>query len=200
MAVYATTAQAGALAPLIEALSAHPGSRTTTVSTGEHRHPAGRPRAGDPVLRAAGQAALSPQDHPEAVRAEHDLGLTAGEYGRNTLTAEIFTRFGRLLASQHPDAVLVGGITTSICAVALTAFNHGVPVLHLEAEADEPPCSPYPLEADRRLLERVSAVHLVTRAETRGRLVRQGVPQERIMSAGAPLPVPAPSSAHCPAA
>lgn len=184
MAVYATTAQAGALEPLIAALSAHPGSRTTTVTTGEHRHRAGR-------------AAPGPRSRPEgAWGAEHDLGLSPGEYDRNTLTAQVFTRFGRLLGDQRPDAVLVAGLTTSICAVALTAFNHGVPVLHLEAEPGGQSCSPYPLEADRRLLERVSTVHLVTSAEARGRLVRRGVPQERIMSASAP----APSSARRPAA
>ncbi|MCR2053559.1 UDP-N-acetylglucosamine 2-epimerase [Actinomyces bowdenii] len=197
MAVYATTAQAGALEPLIAALSAHPGSRTTTVTTGEHRHRAGRARTGDPGLRAAGRAAPGPRSRPEgAWGAEHDLGLSAGEYDRNTLTAQVFTRFGRLVGDQRPDAVLVAGLTTSICAVALTAFNHGVPVLHLEAEPGGQSCSPYPLEADRRLLERVSTVHLVTSAEARGRLVRRGVPQERIMSASAP----APSSARRPAA
>ncbi|MBO3724710.1 UDP-N-acetylglucosamine 2-epimerase [Actinomyces bowdenii] len=197
MAVYATTAQASALMPLITALSAHPGSRTTTVSTGEHRPAGDRARAAaHGALRAARDTALAPLERPHALRADHDLGLTGVGHDRNALTAEVFSRFGGLLRSRRPDAVLVEGLTTSICAVALTAFNHGIPVLHLEAEPGERSCSPYPGEADRRLLERVSTVHLVTSVEARGRLIRRGVPQGRIMSAI----IPGSSPAHCPAA
>lgn len=168
MAVYGSAAQAAGLAPLICALRAHPGSQATTVSTGEQRH-------------ATGQA--GPQE-PWPLHSDHDLGLSDAGQDRNALTAGVFSRFGKLLESRAPDAVLVQGGTTTMSAVALTAFHRGIPVLHLEPEgAWQEPGSPFPQEADRTVLERVCSVHLVTSLQTRARLERQGVPAERILSA-----------------
>lgn len=168
MAVYGSAAQAAGLAPLVRALRAHPGSRATTVSTGEHRL----------ALGGAGQEGGCP------LRPDHDLGLFDAGQDRNALTAGVFSRFGELLDSSAPDAVLVQGGTTTISAVALTAFHRGIPVLHLEPEgAWQEPGSPFPPEADRTVLERVSSVHLVTSLQARMRLEFQGVPAERILSA-----------------
>lgn len=174
MAVYDGAEQAAGLTPLIRALQAHPSSRATTVSTG------GRTPAPD----AGGQG---PALHPD-----HDLGLVEAHRDRNELTAGILSRFGALLESAAPDAVLVQGSTTAISAVALAAFSRRVPVLRLEAPGPGPqPCSPFPREADRAVLDRVASVHLVTSSRGRVRLERQGVPATRILSAAAhPWPPP----------
>jgi len=57
--------------------------------------------------------------------------------------------------------VLVQGDTTSVLAVALSAFNHGIKVIHLEAGLrtyDNQ--NPYPEEQNRRLVSQITDIHL----------------------------------------
>ena len=57
--------------------------------------------------------------------------------------------------------VLVQGDTTSVLAVALSAFNHGIKVIHLEAGLrtyDKQ--NPYPEETNRRIVSTIADVHL----------------------------------------
>jgi len=57
--------------------------------------------------------------------------------------------------------VLVQGDTTSVVAVALSAFNHGIKVIHLEAGLrtyDRE--NPYPEEINRRIVSQIADIHL----------------------------------------
>jgi len=70
--------------------------------------------------------------------------------------------FGRFL-NKHPyiNYVLVQGDTTSALAVALSAFHHGIKVIHLEAGLrtyDNK--NPYPEEANRRMISQIADIHL----------------------------------------
>jgi UDP-N-acetylglucosamine 2-epimerase (non-hydrolysing) len=70
--------------------------------------------------------------------------------------------FGRFL-NKHPyiSHVLVQGDTTSAFAVALSAFHHGIKVIHLEAGLrtyDKK--NPYPEEVNRKLIAQIADIHL----------------------------------------
>lgn len=57
--------------------------------------------------------------------------------------------------------VLVQGDTSSVLAVALSAFNHGIKVIHLEAGLRTyDNFNPYPEEINRRLVSQVADIHL----------------------------------------
>ena len=57
--------------------------------------------------------------------------------------------------------VLVQGDTTSVLAVALSAFNHGIKVIHLEAGLRTyDNANPYPEEQNRRLVSQITDIHL----------------------------------------
>lgn len=85
--------------------------------------------------------------------------------------------FGRFL-NKHPyiTHVMVQGDTTSALAVALSAFHHGVKVIHLEAglrtyDRD----NPYPEEINRRIISQIADVHLCPTE-----LAKQNLLNERI--------------------
>lgn len=59
------------------------------------------------------------------------------------------------------DYVLVQGDTTTACAMALSAFNHGKKVIHLEAGLRSgDPKDPYPEEMNRQIISRIADIHL----------------------------------------
>ena len=59
------------------------------------------------------------------------------------------------------SAVMVQGDTTSAYAVALSAFHHRVPIIHLEAGLRTYNLEhPYPEEANRQMIARIAALHL----------------------------------------
>lgn len=59
------------------------------------------------------------------------------------------------------DAVLVQGDTATVFAVAVSAFNHQIPVIHLEAGMRTYDLlDPYPEEAYRQMVSRITSLHL----------------------------------------
>jgi UDP-N-acetylglucosamine 2-epimerase (non-hydrolysing) len=117
----------------------------------------------EPVLVASGQ-------HPTMVgQALAAFGLEPAvvlQVERTTGTqAELLTEMIRQLdglwAERTPAAVIVQGDTTTSLAGALAAFWRRIPVVHLEAGLRSGDLdSPFPEEANRRLVAQVAALHL----------------------------------------
>ena len=116
-----------------------------------------------PVLVASGQ-------HPAMVSqalAAFDLtpGVTLrverGTGSQAELLTELIRQLDALWAERTPAAVLVQGDTTTSLAGALAAFWRRIPVVHLEAGLRSGDLdSPFPEEANRRLVAQVAALHL----------------------------------------
>ncbi len=78
--------------------------------------------------------------------------------------------------SQQFDYVLVQGDTTSAFAVAVAAFNHQVPVIHLEAGLRTyDPFSPYPEEFNRRSISALATMHLCPTKLSWENLKKEGI-------------------------
>jgi len=72
--------------------------------------------------------------------------------------------------------VLVQGDTTSVVAVALSAFHHGIKVIHLEAGLrtyDRE--NPYPEEINRRIVSQIADIHLCPTKEAFLNLVNEKI-------------------------
>jgi UDP-N-acetylglucosamine 2-epimerase (non-hydrolysing) len=68
--------------------------------------------------------------------------------------------------------VLVQGDTTSAFAVALSAFHHGIKVIHLEAGLRTyDNNNPYPEEINRRLISQIADIHLCPTKEAQKNLI-----------------------------
>lgn len=77
----------------------------------------------------------------------------------------------------HPSHVLVQGDTTSVLAVALSAFHHGIKVIHLEAGLRTyDNANPYPEEQNRRMVSQITDIHLCPT-----NLSRENLENERIL-------------------
>jgi UDP-N-acetylglucosamine 2-epimerase (non-hydrolysing) len=78
------------------------------------------------------------------------------------------------------DYVLVQGDTASTYAVGLSAFNHGVKVIHLEAGLRTYDLeNPYPEEAYRQMISRIANIHLCATTNNRDFLEAEKAPGEK---------------------
>lgn len=72
--------------------------------------------------------------------------------------------------------VVVQGDTTSALAVAITAFNHGVKIIHLEAGLRTYDLkNPYPEEGNRQMISRLASVHLCATELNKKNLIEEKV-------------------------
>lgn len=83
------------------------------------------------------------------------------------------------------DYVLVQGDTTSAMAIALSAFNYGIKIIHLEAglrtyQLDDP----FPEEMNRQLISRIASIHLCPTEFNRENLLGERIPFENIYVTG----------------
>ncbi|MDX9802839.1 MAG: UDP-N-acetylglucosamine 2-epimerase (non-hydrolyzing) [Sulfurimonas sp.] len=103
--------------------------------------------------------------HTDSVMLPDTLNVPVMEEGFNRLDS--ITRsvcsdsFHKVFEEIKPDAVMVQGDTASAMAAALTAFHHGIKVIHLEAGLRTyDPANPYPEEVYRRIISVIASVHL----------------------------------------
>jgi UDP-N-acetylglucosamine 2-epimerase (non-hydrolysing) len=116
-----------------------------------------------PVLVASGQ-------HPAMVdqalaafdlRPDVTLRVARSTGTQAELLTEMIRQLDELWADRAPAAVIVQGDTTTSLAGALAAFWRRIPVVHLEAGLRSGDLdSPFPEEANRRLVAQVAALHL----------------------------------------
>jgi UDP-N-acetylglucosamine 2-epimerase len=90
-----------------------------------------------------------------------------------------------LLPKMKPDAVIVQGDTMTAYVTAFCAFIHKIPVLHLEAGLRTfDKFSPFPEEMNRCLVSRLAEFHFAPTKLSADNLLREGVPQDRIVISG----------------
>jgi UDP-N-acetylglucosamine 2-epimerase (non-hydrolysing) len=155
------------LAPVVAELRRTPAAESIVVSTGQHR---------EMLDQMLVQFDLSP---------DIDLGVMRHDQRLSDLTAELMRGLGETLAALRPDWVLVQGDTSTTLCGALAAFYEGVPVAHVEAglrTGDDR--SPFPEEANRRLVARLATLHLCPTPSSAANLLREAVPEERVFVTG----------------
>jgi UDP-N-acetylglucosamine 2-epimerase (non-hydrolysing) len=91
----------------------------------------------------------------------------------NNILCNILTR---LHIFKDVEYVLVQGDTTTALGVALSAFNNGIKVIHLEAGLRSNDLKdPYPEEANRQLISRIANIHLCPTQFNKENLLRENV-------------------------
>lgn len=83
------------------------------------------------------------------------------------------------------DYVLVQGDTTSALAIALSAFNYGIKIIHLEAglrtyQIDDP----FPEEMNRQLISRMASIHLCPTELNKENLINERISSNNIYVTG----------------
>lgn len=167
MLVYGTRPEAIKMAPLVRALQADADFKPVVVVTGQHREMLDQVNSFFSIT-------------PTADLDVHRAGQTLTE-----VTTAVLAGAGRQVQEHKPDLVVVQGDTTSALAGALAAFYHRVPVAHLEAGLRTGTLdSPFPEEANRRLIGQLASLNLCPTPSSRDNLLREGFDPETIVVTG----------------
>ena len=165
--IMGTRPEAIKLAPVINELRRMPDTETVVVSSGQHRELL------DQMLE---QFEIAP---------DIDLGMMRPQQQLSDLTADLIRGLGETLAALRPDWVVVQGDTTTALCGALAAFYETVPVAHVEAGLRTGnDLSPFPEEANRRLVACLASLHLCPTPGSASNLIREAVPAERVVVTG----------------
>lgn len=165
--VVGTRPEAIKMAPVVHAVRAHPDLRCLLVSSGQHME----------MLRAA----LDAFD----LVADHDLAVMRPAQTLASLTAALTTAIDGLFREVKPDMCLVQGDTTTCLVAGLCSFYLQIPLGHVEAGLRSGDLqAPFPEEANRVLVTRLTDLHFPPTPASRENLLREGVPADRIVMTG----------------
>ncbi|GGM65089.1 non-hydrolyzing UDP-N-acetylglucosamine 2-epimerase [Dactylosporangium sucinum] len=140
-----------------------------------------------PVLVASGQhpAMVAQALAAFGVEADVTLPLQRVTGSQPELLTEMIKRLDALLAERPPAAVVVQGDTTTTLAGAMAAFWRRIPVVHLEAGLRSGDLdSPFPEEANRKLVGQLAALHLAPTALAATNLLDESVNPANVLITG----------------
>ncbi|WP_412538902.1 UDP-N-acetylglucosamine 2-epimerase (non-hydrolyzing) [Longispora sp. K20-0274] len=138
-----------------------------------------------PVIVATGQHPTMVAEALAAFGLEVDVALTLDRRTgtQPELVTQILTGLDAHLAARPPAAVVVHGDTSTTLAGALAAFWRRIPVVHLEAGLRSGDLdSPFPEEANRRLVGQISRLNLAPTPASAANLHRECVPGEVVLT------------------
>ena len=140
---------------------------TAVVHTGQHRTML------DHVLRLF------------QIRPDFDLDVMRANQTLTSLTCRVLDTVENACHRFQPNMVLVQGDTTTAFASALAAYYNKIPVGHIEAGLRSwDMYNPFPEEANRRLVSVTAEIHFAPTVLARDNLLREGVPNEKIVVTG----------------
>ena len=167
MTVYGTRPEAIKVAPVITAFAKDDRFETVVVSTGQHRE------------------MLEQVNNRFGITPDYDLGLMKPGQGLNELVSRAIAGLDPIIEDEQPDVIISQGDTSTAMAAALAGFHRGVKVVHLEAGLRTGNIfSPFPEEANRKIIGQVSSLHLAPTNESKENLRRENVRSKDIVVTG----------------
>lgn len=167
MVVFGTRPEAIKVAPVINILRTDSRFDLITVATAQHRSML------DQVLKLFD------------ITPDVDLDLLTPRQTLGGMTERLLATIGPLLTRFRPDLVVVQGDTTTAFTASLAAYYARVPVAHLEAGLRTGDIgSPFPEEANRRLIGSLSALHLAPTPASAANLLAEKVAPHTVVVTG----------------
>jgi len=158
LSVFGTRPEAIKMCPLVREMSARPEIEAQVCVTAQHRELL------DQMLEAF------------AVRPDYDLDIMSRGQTLPEITSRVLLGMGDIFAQARPDVVLVHGDTTTTFSAGLAAFYARVAVGHVEAGLRSYDLrSPWPEEANRRLVGQLADVHFAPTARNRENLKNERI-------------------------
>ena len=167
MTVYGTRPEAIKVAPLISALQEDDRFTSIAVSTGQHRE------------------MLEQVNKMFGIEPAHDLGLMKPGQSLNEIISRAVAGLDGIILAEDPDVIVSQGDTSTAMAAALAGFQRGVTVVHLEAGLRTGNIqSPFPEEANRRIIGQVASLHLAPTSVSRDNLLRENFNEDDVVVTG----------------
>lgn len=165
--VFGTRPEAIKMAPVVKAMQASPDFETVVCVTAQHREML------DQVLSLF---EISP---------DHDMNIMSPGQDLFDVTSRVLLGLRDVLRQEAPDVVLVHGDTTTCFAAGLAAFYCNIPLAHVEAGLRTGDLrAPFPEEANRSLVGRLSDFHFAPTESSQANLLREGCRAEQILVTG----------------
>ncbi|WP_394941566.1 non-hydrolyzing UDP-N-acetylglucosamine 2-epimerase [Psychromicrobium sp. YIM B11713] len=165
--IFGTRPEAIKFAPIIREMEMDPRFELRLISTGQHR---------EMLDQTMGEFGITP-----------DVDLAVMTPGQ-TLTGITHRILERLEVGNHLaglDGLLVHGDTATTLAGAIAGAQAQVPVIHVEAGLRSGSlASPFPEEANRKLVGQIAALHLAPTPSNAANLIREGIPENTIVVTG----------------
>lgn len=158
MPIYGTRPEAIKMAPIVKALNASDKFDCMVTVTGQHRE------------------MLDQVNELFGIVPDHDLNIIQPRQTLNGVLTRAIDGLEALFEDTLPDAVVVQGDTTTSMAGAIAAFYRSIPVIHVEAGLRSFDIhSPFPEEANRKIISQIASLHLAPTVESRNNLLREAV-------------------------
>lgn len=170
LCIFGTRPEAIKMAPVILELHKRPEVECKVCVTAQHRQML------DQVLRLFG------------ITPDYDLNVMEDNQSPTQVAATVLARLEPILQAEKPDWALVQGDTTTVAAASLAAFYARVRVGHVEAGLrTHDKWRPFPEEINRRVAGVIADLHFAPTERARQNLLREGVPEGRILVTGNPV-------------
>ena len=167
MTVYGTRPEAIKVAPVIKALEKDERFESVAVSTGQHRE------------------MLEQVNTMFGIEPKLDLQLMKPGQSLNEIVSRALMGLDEVIDAEQPDVIISQGDTSTAMAAALAGFHRGVKIVHLEAGLRTGDIhSPFPEEANRKLIGQVAELHLAPTAGSMENLRRENVRSKDIAVTG----------------
>lgn len=143
MTVYGTRPEAIKVAPVIKALESDDRFDSVAVSTGQHRE------------------MLDQVNQMFDITPDYDLGLMKKVSTLSGVVSMALSGLDDIIEKEAPDVIISQGDTSTAMSAALAGFHREVKIVHLEAGLRTGNISsPFPEEANRRIIGQVASLHL----------------------------------------
>lgn len=167
MTVYGTRPEAIKVAPVIKALENDDRFESVAVSTGQHKE------------------MLEQVNTMFGIEPKLDLHLMKPGQGLNEIVSRALMGLDEIIDAEQPDVIISQGDTSTAMAAALAGFHRGVKIVHLEAGLRTGDIhSPFPEEANRKLIGQVAELHLAPTSGSMENLRRENVRSKDIAVTG----------------
>lgn len=167
MTVYGTRPEAIKVAPVIKALEKNERFESVAVSTGQHKE------------------MLEQVNTMFGIEPKLDLHLMKPGQGLNEIVSRALMGLDEIIDAEQPDVIISQGDTSTAMTAALAGFHRGVKIVHLEAGLRTGDIhSPFPEEANRKLIGQVAELHLAPTAGSMENLRRENVRSKDIAVTG----------------
>ena len=119
------------------------------------------------------------------IEPDYDLDIMKQNQNLNEIASAILEKVDEILLMEAPDIVLVQGDTTTAMVVALAAFHRGIAIGHVEAGLRTyNRFSPFPEEANRQIISRITTFHFSPTATAYANLVKENIEKDCIFNTG----------------
>lgn len=167
MTVFGTRPEAIKMAPVIRALRRTNNVQSIVCVTGQHRAML------DQALAFFG------------IEADHDLDVMRPDQALTGLAARTLDAMQGVIDRTRPDWIVVQGDTTTAMTAAIAAFYNRVRLAHVEAGLrTRDRFSPYPEEANRRIISVVTDMHFAPTGAARDALIAEGCDPKTVIVTG----------------